>query len=616
MPRKNRLFIPGLPHLIELRGHNYEHLFRAPEDYHHFLAVLDKAMSLYQVRLYAYSLMPEQILLFLEVADKAAMSRFIQYVGRSYVPWYNTRYHRRGGLWESRYSCSPVEPEAYFLLVKQYTELAHQGEAGFHSFADTPALRIRDHPCWLSLGPTAESRTGQYRQFCQRPMSPVMRNRIDTALKQNCLLATPLYAQRLEMRLARPLSPHLPGRPRKQDDNPVAAWRWLEKQAGRLLQHYCYREIRMPLLERGEKETFPTPFSNGYQEEPLNHHALLCGDGTRGCLRAIAQHQDLQKTSKLWYQGTLFRREQRDSEALKPVYQLGVEAFGYPGIDIELEFISLQAKFFHLLNLSSHVELKLNQLVTPQAFQAFRQALQAYYHPIRHLLSPSDCQTLSHCPEKLLLSDEPLLKYLAGNAPEYRTFISPEAQQRFTALCDGLKQLAIPFSHDPTLFPGHDYCQRVFEWHSEALTTPTLLCRGGRYDRSASLLVGRPVYACGFAFMMEPIIRLLHASKPRQSMTRQIDIAIIPTQQSAHYHAFLLSQSLRERYPSLSVASDFSGQRCSVSQKNAQRQGVRFIILIDSDESEVTFIDQRTRHLRRLDPQQITEALSTALNSA
>ncbi|MGK3143600.1 ATP phosphoribosyltransferase regulatory subunit [Pantoea sp. C2G6] len=616
MPRKNRLFVPGLPHLIELRGHNYEQLFRAPDDYHSFLERLDKAMSLYQVRLYAYTLTPEHILLFLEVADKALMGRFIQYIGRSYVPWYNNRYHRRGALWESRYWSSPVEPEAYFLLVKQYTEHACHADEGFHSFADMPPSRISDHPCWLCLGPTAESRRRQYRQFCQRALSPALRDRISTALKQNCLLATPGYSQRLEVTLARSLSPHLPGRPRKHYDNPVAAWTWLEKQAGRLLQHYCYREIRMPLLERWERELLPALFSDGYREEPLNHQALLSGDGTRGCLRAIAQNQDLQQTSKLWYQGTLFRRDQRESETLKPVYQLGVEAFGYPGIDIELEFLSLQARFFQLLNIASHVELRLNVLGTPETLSAFRDALHAYYQPLSHLLSPADRRHLAHCPEKLLLSHEPLLKYLADSAPKYTSFISAQAQQRFAALCDGLTQMGLPFTHDPTLFPANDYCHLVFEWHSPALTSSTLLCRGGRYDSSASLLLGRPLYACGFAFMMEPILQLLHASKQLQSLTREIDVAVIPTHQRVHHRAFLLSQSLRQRYPSLSITSDFSGLKSSVSQKNAQRQGARFIILIDDDESEITLIDQRSQHLRRMTQDRLSEVLSASLNGA
>lgn len=612
MSRKKRLFVPGLPHLIKLRGHNYEPLFKANEDYDRFLECLDRACALYAVRLYAWSLTPQSILLLLEAPEKEAMGHFMQYIGRSYVPWYNGRYQRRGALWESRYWSSPVEAEAYFLLVKKYVESPPREAPGRHSFADSPGERISLHPCWLRLGDTPEQRVRQYRQFCQTPFSPAILSRIETALEQNCLLATPQFSQALEGALARPLQPRSAGRPRKYYRNPVSAWSWLERQAGQRLQRYCYREIRMPLLERWEQELSASPFSGGTGELALNHQALLRGDGTMGCLRIVASHQDLQKTSKLWYLGTMFRRAQQQ-EAIHSCHQLGVEAFGYPGHGIELEQIALQAGFFRSLHLDSHVELRLNTPGSAQEFACFREALRRYYQPMTPLLSPEQQQKLQQSPERLLNDADVLLQRLAGGAPRLAAFISDASRQRFQQLCQSLEKMAIPYTHDQALFPVNDYCHLVFEWHSDKIPAPGLLCRGGRYDHSASQLTGRDIYACGFAFMIEPIMQLLLCVQHDAPHTRQVDLVIIPDGSRAHGDALLLGRTLRQNFPRLSIVNDCSQLRTATRQKNARLQGARFVLMVEGDEQEVVLTDQQSWRSVRVSAHRVVQELSAML---
>jgi histidyl-tRNA synthetase len=613
MSRKKRLFVPGLPHLIKLRGHNYEPLFKSPEDYNRFLECLDRACALYTVRLYAWSLTPQRILLLLDAPDKEAMGHFMQYTGRSYVPWYNGRYHRRGALWESRYWSSPIEADAWFLLVKKYVEHQHREAMGRHSFADTPPERLSLHPCWLRLGATPEQRVHQYRQLCQRPFSPTILSRIETALEQNCLLATPQFSRSLEGTLARPLQPRSVGRPRKYYNNPVSAWSWLERQAGQLLQRYCYREIRMPLLERWEQELSASPFSAGTDELPLNHQALLRGDGTMGCLRIVANHQDLQKTSKLWYLGTMFRRSHQQKEAIRSCHQLGVEAFGYPGHGIELEQIALQAGFFRDLHLENQVELRLNTPGAASEFACFREALRAYYHPMAQLLSREQLRILQQTPERLLNDPDILLQRMAGSAPRLATFISDDSRLRFRQLCNALDKMAIPYTHDEALFPVNDYCHLVFEWHSDKIPEPGLLCRGGRYDHSASQLTGRDIHACGFAFMIEPIMQLLQSVQRDAPHSRQVDLVIIPERSRAHGNALLLGRTLRQSFPRLSIVNDCSQLRTATRQKNARSQGARFVLMVEGDEQEVKLIDLQNWRSVRIPALRVVQELSAML---
>ncbi|WP_227543294.1 transposase [Raoultella ornithinolytica] len=119
MPRKNRLFIDGIPHLVKLSGHNDEVIFKDDEDISNLYHCVDNALAIYSIKLHAYSLSLQKITLLLSAPDKESLGRFMQHLGKGYAHDFNHRHQRHGTLWDSRYDCSPVEPNAYFLLVKK-----------------------------------------------------------------------------------------------------------------------------------------------------------------------------------------------------------------------------------------------------------------------------------------------------------------------------------------------------------------------------------------------------------------------------------------------------------------------------------------------------------------
>lgn len=366
----------------------------------------------------------------------------------------------------------------------------------------------------------------------------------------------------------------------------------------------------MPLLERLE-ENATKSFCGGSHELMLNHQALFRGDGTMGCLRLLSQHQNLQTGTRLWYLGAMFRRQNQQN--ISQFHQLGVEAFGYPDIGIEIELISLQYEFFKSLQLLPFVELKINTLGSSDEFMQFRRHLKQYYQPMASLLNGRQLACLEHYPERLLTDNDNLMLRLAEKAPQLKTFISSKSHQRFTQLCNSLTTLNIPFTHDKNLFPVNDYNDQVFEWYADPLHHNKLLCRGGRYDNSASRLVGHPVYACGFAFMLEPIMQLLTSTRKSTDHGKHIDVVIIPSQERARDEAVLLGRRLRRSFPHLSILNDCSTLRLTTRQKNAQRQGARFILLMDSSDNDVTFCDEENHCWVQVPLHEVTAHLSLAL---
>lgn len=55
--------------------------------------------------------------------EPESLSRMMQSLGRSYVRYFNKRYHRTGTLWEGRYWASLIADERYWLTCLRYVEM-------------------------------------------------------------------------------------------------------------------------------------------------------------------------------------------------------------------------------------------------------------------------------------------------------------------------------------------------------------------------------------------------------------------------------------------------------------------------------------------------------------
>lgn len=570
MPRKNRLFIQGFPHLTQLRGHNGEPLFREEHDYVAFECSLTLAAKRYAVAIHSYSLAAERIFLMVSAEDRQSLSRFIQYLGRRYVPYYNHRYQRYGALWESRYACSPLQAGTYFLIVKRFIECNEDGINSHHSDGVSPRDIIVPHPVWLKLAEDEAQQLQRFKDFCRTPVNPALVARIRNTLNQNCLLATPALSKRLESQLACSLQARHRGRPRKYTSTTSDQWQELEQLAAFFLRQRGYQQVRLSLLEDESLLTNngPSPISN----------IQLRRDGTTGCLRLISRNSTLQSMSRVWYSGTMFGQRHYD-QSLQHSDQIGVEAFGMPGIDIELEQLVLQALFFQRLGIDNQVELHLNMLGDDNAFISFRHALFAYYQPQAHLFTAEQQEHLQSHPEWLGNSTDPLLQRLAATAPRIDDYISTDSQQRFKRLQQAFNQAGIAWHHDTQLFPCKDYCQLVFEWRNN----DSVMSRGGRYDACASRTVEYPIAACGFAFLVEPIAQLLTQRKVELSSSPSVDIVIIASQPRVTVQTVLLARQLRQQFPELSIVTDSSQLRMATRHKNSRSQGAKITLEVDGD---------------------------------
>ena len=120
MPRKTRMYLPGIPAHIVQRGNNRDACFFSDEDYGYYLDRLTEGLRRFGVALHAYVLMTNHVHLLLTPGDGDGISRLMQHVGRHYVLYINKHYRRTGTLWEGRHKASLVQADRYLLTCMRY----------------------------------------------------------------------------------------------------------------------------------------------------------------------------------------------------------------------------------------------------------------------------------------------------------------------------------------------------------------------------------------------------------------------------------------------------------------------------------------------------------------
>ena len=145
-----------------------------------------------------------------------------------------------------------------------------------------------------------------------------------------------------------------------------ALWQKVEHLLRRLMQQYGYGEIRMPIVEktalfkRSIGEVTDIVEKEMYTWVDRNDDSLtLRPEGTASCVRAGIEHGLLyNQQQKLWYMGPMFRRENPQKGRYRQFHQLGVEAFGFNGPDVEVEQILLTQRLWQEMGIAGRRKMK------------------------------------------------------------------------------------------------------------------------------------------------------------------------------------------------------------------------------------------------------------------
>jgi histidyl-tRNA synthetase len=405
-------------------------------------------------------------------------------------------------------------------------------------------------------------------------------------------------------------------------------WQYLESTVQGVLQRYGYRELRFPVLEQTqlfkrsigevtdivEKEMYSFDDRNG-------ENLSLRPEGTAGCVRAADEHGLLyNQQQRLWYKGPMFRYERPQKGRYRQFHQIGVEAYGMAGPDIDVEVILLSARIWRELGLSSHVRLEINNIGTSQDRSAYGQALTDYLSQREESLDEDSKRRLLSNPLRILDSKVPSTQELLAAAPSLAEFVSEETRVHFARLKALLTQAGIAFVENARLVRGLDYYNNmVFEWITDALGAQGTVCAGGRYDGLVAQLGGRATPAVGFAMGVERLVLLLQeAGSLPAELTQTVDLFIVASEAMSGA-AMQLSERLRDELPALRIHLNCGGGKISNQLKRAYNSGARLALVLgeiheqgDGQEDSAAAEGLSSVRLRHLDEQATSTDIALA----
>lgn len=389
----------------------------------------------------------------------------------------------------------------------------------------------------------------------------------------------------------------------------------------RLMASYGYQEIRTPALEKTELfarsigDVTDIVEKEMYSFDDRNGDSLsLRPEGTAGCVRAGIEHGLLHnQTVRLWYMGAMYRHERPQKGRYREFRQIGAEAFGMPGPDIDAELILITARLWRMLDLKN-VRLEINSLGSGEERAAYRRALVDYFGAHRDRLDEDSLKRLEKNPLRILDSKNRELAPLIAQAPAFSGFMGPESRSHFDGLRRLLDRAGVAYKENPRLVRGLDYYNlTVFEWITDELGAQGTVCAGGRYDGLVEQLGGSSTPAIGFAIGLERLLALLdQQGTAAAELAPDIYVLNAAAQEGA---GLILAEELRNAVPERSIVYHCGSASLKNQLKRADRSGARLAVIIGEDElaaGEVTLKPLRGgMEQRRVNRTELDKALKS-----
>jgi len=379
-----------------------------------------------------------------------------------------------------------------------------------------------------------------------------------------------------------------------------ARWEWLEARMRSVLQRYGYQNVRTPIVEptalfvRGigevtdivEKEMYA--FEDRADKHGQAEHLALRPEMTAGVVRAMTEHSFLRDGGRrLYYFGPMFRREKPQKGRYRQFHQMGVEALGFAGPDVDAEVILMGSRLLRELGLvaGEHFRLELNCLGAPDERRAHREALVAYLEQHKALLDEDSQRRMFTNPLRVLDTKNPALQAMADGAPKLLDFLGAASLAHFDGVRAALDAAGVAYRINPRLVRGLDYYNlTVFEWVTDKLGAQGTVCGGGRYDGLIEQLGGKPAPAVGFGMGIERMLLLLEEVGVAPAAPAPQAYAIVPPGEDASVLPRVLSALEALRGAGVAVVLNAGGGSMKAQFRRADASGAAWALIFGADE--------------------------------
>ncbi len=411
------------------------------------------------------------------------------------------------------------------------------------------------------------------------------------------------------------------------DPSALSTWKFIESRIFEIFASYGYQEIRFPLIEstdlfkRSVGESTDIVEKEMYSFEDRNGDSVsLRPEGTAGCVRACIQNGLLHnQTQKLFYSGPMFRRERPQKGRQRQFFQIGAEAFGFPGPDIDIEMIFMTSAIWSHLNLSEVVTLNINTIGSLDERNKYIETFTDYIKRYESDLDDDSKKRLTRNPLRILDSKNVKVQEILTDAPILLDHLGETSRAEFNNICNLLKKRGIEFKINPRLVRGLDYyCKTVFEWTTTELGAQDAVCAGGRYDGLVEQLGGKPCAGIGFALGLERIVLLAEQKEVvPEKYTHNSDVFVV-CEDNLWSQVIITLENVRAECSDIRITFNCGGGSLKSQLKRADKSKSRVALIFGEREiSENTVSIKYLRENREqelIDIKDLTQILGSMFN--
>ena len=390
----------------------------------------------------------------------------------------------------------------------------------------------------------------------------------------------------------------------------AAFWTAFKAKAAEVFGRYGYVPIETPIVEQTDlfvrgigqatdvvsKEMFAT-----YSGENLRRlvageklkaksHLSLRPEGTAGVVRAVVQNDLVPQggaPAKLMYAGPMFRAERPQKGRQRQFNQVGVECLGADAPTVDAEVIIMLMRFYEELGIPREsMRLLVNSMGCEKCRPAYREAVRAYMQAHADALCETCLTRAEINPLRAFdCKNEGCAAVMAG-APKITDYLCDDCREHYETVKALVAAAGIAFTEEPKLVRGLDYYTRtVFEVQVDnGMGSQNAIGGGGRYDKLAEEVGGRPTPGIGFALGYERTLLALQAAGVELPRAGKCDlfVACVAADGKATAAAFGLVQAARDA--GLSAEMDHQGRSLKSQFKLADKLGARFVAVLGPDE--------------------------------
>jgi len=368
-------------------------------------------------------------------------------------------------------------------------------------------------------------------------------------------------------------------------------WQYVESKFRDICRLYGYHELRTPTFEETELFTRSIGEHTDIVGKEMytfldrgERSMTLRAEGTAPIVRAYVQHKlhGERPVNKFYYITSVFRYERPQAGRYREHHQVGVEAFGSQDPALDAEVIALGVQYLDSLGVHG-TELKINSVGCPECAPQYKEALKKDVKPFLKELCETCQVRYDTNPLRMLDCKVPSCKEFTVNIPSIVDHLCQDCGNHLKAVLRYLDDLGISYTLDPRLVRGLDYYTKTaFEIQSAELGAQSTVIGGGRYDGLVSEMGGPPTPAVGFGLGIERALVIMEAQGIEVPVVGNPQVFVITLGEAPREVGIRLLSDLR--HAGIAAETDYSGKSMKSQMKAADRERVRFTIIIGEDE--------------------------------